>query len=105
MDPMLLPGTKTNSYHMYSKSALICPVEFLRWCWGAYLELRIDDDDDGCKNDDKKKESLKNEIDFHSLESYSTALDRCKWLKHKKYKKETNENNGNDKDCECHEKK
>ncbi len=62
IDPMLLPETKTMSYHLNSLHSPFCPVEFLRWCWGCYLSFDSED------------------INFHSLESYSKALHECKWF-------------------------
>ena len=79
VDPFILPETKTNSYFMNSKSSYHCPVEWLHWCWGAYLGLSLDGDDDD------------HGVDFLSLESYSNALSKCKWVKH-------NDNKGKDRD-------
>lgn len=82
IDPFLIPQTNTNSYYMNSKCSPCCPVEFLRWCWGAYLGLHSscsssfsnDDADDGNTGDENHK------IDFHSTESYLQALKNCTWI-------------------------
>ena len=58
---------------MNSTSSYHCPVEYLRWSWGAYLGLSLDDGDNGDNN-----------VDIHSFKSYNKALNKCKWLKHNK---------------------
>ena len=67
---------------MNSKSSYHAPVEYLRWCWGAYLGLSLDDNDKNITD-----------IDFHSLKSYTNALNKCKWFKQK-----DNEDKGRDDD-------
>ena len=80
---MLLPAANSNSYYMNSKCAPCCPVDFLRWCWGTYLELEPpststnDDIDDNYVVVSHEKEM----IDFHSLENYTKALNGCKWTR------------------------
>ncbi len=68
-DPYLLPKTDTESYHM-NKISPMCPVECLRWCWGAYLQF-------DCQ---QYRETHNQEINFESLDSYSLALSQCKWM-------------------------
>ena len=71
-DPMLLPETNTQSYHLNSSHSPFCPVEFLRWSWGAYLGFDCKDYRETCSED----------IDFCSFDSYRTALSHSKWMVH-----------------------
>ena len=67
---------------MNSKCSPCCPVEFLRWCWGAYLGLKssssstCSDADTDCGNTGDEN----HQIDFHSKESYLQALKKCTWI-------------------------
>lgn len=67
---MLLPHTNTQSYHLNSKHSPFCPVDFLRWAWGAYLGF-------DCK---KYRETCSKDIDFCSFDSYTTAFSQSKWM-------------------------
>jgi acetyl esterase/lipase len=42
--PMLDPATNSLSVHLNSQSSHGCPVDFLRWCWQAYLQLPVSPD-------------------------------------------------------------
>jgi hypothetical protein len=68
----------------------MCPVEFLRWSWAAYLGLRCSHD--SSKNGSSSKCSNSGKIDFYSLEDYSKALNNSKWfLKNKEGEETTND--------------
>ena len=62
--PMTQPRADSLSYHLNSKSSGACPVEFLRWCWSAYLQL--DEKQDGS-------------IDFYVEGAMQKALDSSVW--------------------------
>lgn len=69
-DPMLLPQANTQSYYENSKCSPMCPVEFLYWCWGAYLEFDCE----------RYRKIHSQDIDFKSFDSYNIALSQCKWM-------------------------
>ena len=66
--PMLEPTTATESHRLNSKSSGICPVDWVRWCWSAYLQLEE-------LNGSRKR------IDFSSEASMIDALDNSIWSK------------------------
>ncbi len=69
--PFVGPATDTMSYYMETHSSVHCPVEFLRWCWKAYLEL-----------DDTENNTVENPTcleEFLGNGSTRSAWDRCKW--------------------------
>ena len=66
--PMFEPTSATESHRLNSQSSGSCPVDFVRWCWAAYLQLEE-------SNDNRKR------IDFSSEASFTDAFDNSVWSK------------------------
>jgi len=89
LDPMLLPHADTLSYHLNSLSSSFCPALFVRWCWSAYLQLKVENEV-GDDNNDKM-------INFDNVDEYTQILEKSSWLKpyikQKEKKRNTFDNN------------
>lgn len=68
--PMLNPYLDTTSAHENEHCAYACPVQWLRWCWAAYLQLE-------CTKMEKKKEN--NVIDFRDDLQYQNFVSNSRW--------------------------
>ncbi len=69
--PMMQPRANSSSYYINSQSSLLCPNEFLRWCWSSYLGIENGTNDGST--------STTRNIDFSSENALAEALDKSAW--------------------------
>jgi acetyl esterase/lipase len=77
--PMLDPACDSLSYHLNSTSSHICPIEFLHWCWQAYLELPVAHKDGSETTETPDNDTADTADDMLSLGSNRKAWNESKW--------------------------
>ena len=82
--PMLDPLADSKSYYINGTcAAMLCPTNFLKWCWKAYLQLPAEVDLSNSKIPNIKKETNKDsdQNDVFRMGSNYDAWNGSKWSK------------------------